>query len=76
MRLTSAGNLPISVFFALGIGTTGYNCWKAKPKERKDTFVRCSAIVGSSIVGVLAAQKYSDKITSERGELRSRRSRP
>ena len=62
MRLTSAGNLPISVFLALGAGTTGYNCWKAKPKERKDTFIRSSAIVASSIVGVFLAQKYSDKI--------------
>lgn len=66
MRLTSAGNLPISVFFALGVGTTGYNCWKAKPNERIDTFVRSSAIVGSSIVGVLAAQKYSDRIIKKK----------
>ena len=62
MRLTSAGNLPISVFLALGIGTTGYNCWKAKPKERKDVFIRSVAVVSSSIAGVVAAQKYSDKI--------------
>ena len=66
MRLTSAGNLPISVFLALGLGTTGYNCYKAEPKERKDVFVRSSTIVGSSIIGVIGAQKYADKIIKQK----------
>lgn len=66
MRLTSARNLPISVFFALGIGTTGYNCWKAKPEDKKDIFVRNIGIISSSIVGVVAAQKYSDKIIKQK----------
>ena len=66
MRLTSAGNLPISVFFALGAGTTAYNCWKAKPEEKKDVLVRSSAIVASSIIGVVGAQKYSDKIIKQK----------
>lgn len=66
MRLTSAGNLPISVFFALGAGTTAYNCWKAKPEDRKDVMVRSSAIVASSIIGVVAAQRYSDKIIKQK----------
>lgn len=66
MRLTSAGNLPISVFLALGATTAGYNCWKAKPSERKDVLIRSSVIVGSSIAGVVAAQKYSDKIIKQK----------
>ncbi len=66
MRLTSAGNLPISVFFALGAGTAGYNCWKAKPEERKDVLVRNSTIITSSILGVIGAQRYSDKIIKQK----------
>ena len=66
MRLTSAGNLPISVFLALGAATAGYSCWKAKPEERKDVLVRSSTIVASSIVGVVASQKYSDKIIKQK----------
>ena len=66
MRLTSAGNLPISVFLALGLGTTGYNCWKSEPKDKKDVFIRSAAVVSSSIVGVVAAQKYSDKIIKQK----------
>lgn len=61
MRITSTANLPISVFFALGAAKTGYDYFKAKPKDRNDVLVRNSTIIGSSIAGVIAAQKGADK---------------
>lgn len=62
MRIKSSANLPISVFVALGTAKTIYDFAKAQPKEQKDVLVRDAVIVGSSILGVVAAQKYSDKL--------------
>lgn len=66
MRITSAANLPISVFFALGAAKTGYDYVKAEPKDKKDVLVRNSIIIGSSIMGVVAAQKGADLFFKQR----------
>ncbi len=66
MRITSSGNLPISVLFAVGAVKTAYDYKKAPEKDKKNVFIRNTVIIGSSIAGVLGAQKYADKLIQKR----------
>ncbi len=66
MRISLSGNMPISVLFSLGALKTGYDLYTSKEKDKKNTFIRDSVIIGSSIIGVSAAQKYSDFLIKQR----------
>lgn len=62
MRVSLSKNMPISVLLSLGALKIGYDFCTDKEKNKKDVFVRDSVIMGSSILGVVAAQKSSDRL--------------
>lgn len=66
MRLTSTGNLPLSVLIALGAAKTGYDWHKAEKKDKNNVLIRNTAVIGASIAGFTAAQKYADKLIEKR----------
>lgn len=66
MRISSTTNIPLSALLALGTAKTAYDYHKADKKDKKDILIRNSVIVGSSIAGVAAAQKYSSKLIQQK----------
>ncbi len=66
MRITTSGNLPISVLLGLGAIKTGYDYYNSEPQNKKNGLIRNSVIIGSSIAGVVAAQKYSDILIKQK----------
>ena len=65
MRITSSANLPLSILLTIGAAKTAYDYKQANEKDKKSILIRNGVIVGSSIAGVVTAQKYADKVISQ-----------